>query len=156
MSTNSSIAIAHNDGTIQEIYCHFDGYLSNNGRILFDNYNSLDAAKSLIEQGACRSLEESIEECEFYSRDCGEDYESNEARTLTADEYTSQIMYSHYYCFVNGQWVYRSIDTNGTFVPLAKALFVKDLDKQSTLTGSAISPYDVEVSELKVESVEEL
>ena len=34
MSTRSNIAIKRKNGTVESIYCHWDGYLSYNGKIL--------------------------------------------------------------------------------------------------------------------------
>ena len=39
MGTRSSIAIKTEDG-IKAIYCHWDGYIDNNGRILKEHYQS--------------------------------------------------------------------------------------------------------------------
>lgn len=38
MGTRSSIGMEHPDGSITAIYCHWDGYLSHNGKILYENY----------------------------------------------------------------------------------------------------------------------
>ena len=38
MSTRSSIAIKHGD-RIKSIYCHSDGYLEYNGRVLLEHYS---------------------------------------------------------------------------------------------------------------------
>jgi hypothetical protein len=60
MSTGSFIAIKTND-SIKSIYCHYDGYLSYNGRILFNNYNTEGKVMALIELGDISCLHESIE-----------------------------------------------------------------------------------------------
>lgn len=38
MGTRSAIVLKREDGKYQGIYCHWDGYPSNNGKILFENY----------------------------------------------------------------------------------------------------------------------
>ena len=38
MSTRSSIGIKYKDGTIKDIYCHYDGYLEYNGQMLYYYY----------------------------------------------------------------------------------------------------------------------
>lgn len=43
MSTRSTIALELADGTVKQIYCHSDGYLSYNGCMLLDHYS--DPAK---------------------------------------------------------------------------------------------------------------
>jgi hypothetical protein len=56
MATRSTIAVLHKDGTVSQIYCHWDGYVSHNGRILQEHYNSLDLAEELVELGNLSSL----------------------------------------------------------------------------------------------------
>ena len=40
MATRSRIAIEKQDGTVDSIYCHWDVYLSHNGKILFNHYDN--------------------------------------------------------------------------------------------------------------------
>ena len=51
MSTRSDIIVQRADGKWHRIYCHSDGYLSHNGQILFDHYNSQAKAESLVQLG---------------------------------------------------------------------------------------------------------
>lgn len=60
MSTNSSISMLNDDGTVTSIYCHWDGYLSYNGRILYDHYNDKEKVKQLIALGSLSSLREHV------------------------------------------------------------------------------------------------
>jgi len=41
---------------IVSVYCHWDGYPSYNGKILLDNYNTLDKVKDLVSGGDMSSL----------------------------------------------------------------------------------------------------
>src|SRR5208283_2906384 len=61
MSTRSRIAIMNDDKTIKSVYCHSDGYLSWNGKILLQHYQDEDKIKALINLGDLSSLSESIE-----------------------------------------------------------------------------------------------
>jgi len=61
MATRSRIGIVNEDGTVSSIYCHWDGYPSNNGRILVENYTDRDKVKSLIELGAISSLNAEVD-----------------------------------------------------------------------------------------------
>lgn len=84
MSTRSIIGVQ--DGKlIKAIYCHWDGYVSHNGRILYESYG-LEKTHKLIALGDLSSLRENIEPtgahsfdkpqdgvCVFYGRDRGED-----------------------------------------------------------------------------------
>ena len=57
MSTRSTIAIELADGTVKQVYCHSDGYLSYNGRILFEHYSDPAKLEELIEQMPVRRKE---------------------------------------------------------------------------------------------------
>ena len=61
MSTRSNIVYDTGD-SVRAIYCHHDGYLDHNGRILFEHYNSEDKVEALIELGDFTSLKPTIEE----------------------------------------------------------------------------------------------
>ena len=51
MSTRSDVIVHRADGKWARIYCHWDGYLSHNGKILFKNYNSQKKAEKLTVEG---------------------------------------------------------------------------------------------------------
>jgi hypothetical protein len=83
MGTRSTIAIQNADGTVTGIYCHWDGYTSNNGRILQENYTDEAAVRELIALGDLSSLGETVGtktdfsnpadgQCVAYGRDRGE------------------------------------------------------------------------------------
>ena len=61
MSTRSEIAILNNDGTVTAIYCHWDGYVENNGIILSEHYKEIEKVKELIKNGDLSSLNKNIE-----------------------------------------------------------------------------------------------
>ncbi|HSI42018.1 MAG TPA: hypothetical protein VLA00_15860 [Xanthobacteraceae bacterium] len=56
MGTRSDIIVHRADGTWARIYCHWDGYLEHNGRILFDQYTSQDQAEALVALGSLSKL----------------------------------------------------------------------------------------------------
>jgi hypothetical protein len=56
MATRSRIAIEKEDGTVLSIYCHWDGYPSNNGMILQENYQDREKVEKLISLGDISSL----------------------------------------------------------------------------------------------------
>ncbi len=62
MSTRSRIAKLNPDGSIRVIYCHSDGYLSYNGRMLLDNYKDESKVDALLDLGDISSLAEEIGE----------------------------------------------------------------------------------------------
>jgi len=56
MATRSRIAIEDQTGKVRSIYCHWDGYLSNNGRILLQHYKTQEKVEALIALGSISSL----------------------------------------------------------------------------------------------------
>jgi hypothetical protein len=85
MGTRSDIIVQLGNGTWKRIYCHWDGYLAHNGRILFDHYTSQKQAEQLVAPGDMSSLEKDCSKpkghsfdkrvkgyCVYYGRDRGE------------------------------------------------------------------------------------
>lgn len=56
MATRSTIAIENLNGTIHQVYCHWDGYISNNGVILNKYYNTRELVEKLIMGASISSL----------------------------------------------------------------------------------------------------
>jgi hypothetical protein len=56
MATRSTIALEFADGTVQQVYCHSDGYLSFNGKILQKHYSDPFKLRELIDLGDMSSL----------------------------------------------------------------------------------------------------
>ncbi len=87
MATRSNIAMKTKEGKIVSVYCHWDGYVANNGRILLENYADISKIEALVALGSISSLGEAIGEQQdfddrstqkdnwtlFYSRDRGEE-----------------------------------------------------------------------------------
>jgi hypothetical protein len=87
MGTRSTIALEFADGSVGQVYCHWDGYLSNNGKILLQHYMDPFKLQKLIDLGDLSSLGSEVEPepyrfhtfdrpqedvCVFYGRDRGE------------------------------------------------------------------------------------
>ena len=60
MATRSTIAMEQPDGRVMQIYCHWDGYLDHNGRILLENYQDRAKVLALMLLGDISSLREDI------------------------------------------------------------------------------------------------
>ena len=60
MATRSTIALEFADGTVQQIYCHWDGYLEHNGKILQEHYSDPFKLRELIDLGDLSSLRPNI------------------------------------------------------------------------------------------------
>lgn len=56
MGTRSRIGYQLPDNSIVSVYCHYDGYLEGNGRILAEHYQDREAVKELIDGGSMSSL----------------------------------------------------------------------------------------------------
>lgn len=67
MATRSTIALEFADDTVQQVYCHWDGYLEHNGQILFDHYQDPFKLRDLIDLGDISSLAPSIEKPKGHS-----------------------------------------------------------------------------------------
>jgi hypothetical protein len=44
------------------MYCHYDGYLDHNGRILLEHYNSEEDARALVNNGYASALKPTVKE----------------------------------------------------------------------------------------------
>ena len=131
MATRSVIAKLDDRG-IQAIYCHNDGYLSNNGKILDQHYQNEVKVDNLIAQGDASSLKDTIEDTIFYHRDRGEDNKeavnlNNETKLLehAFESCDAEVVYM----FAYGSWyVYDNSnkigDSSYQFIELEEALYV--------------------------------
>lgn len=72
MATRSNICIKRKDGTIESIYCHWDGYLEGNGKVLLENYHDIDKINNLLDLGDISSLGDDVSSTVAYGRDKGE------------------------------------------------------------------------------------
>lgn len=76
MSTRSYIGIENKDGTIEYVYCHYDGYLSGVGSTLLENYIAEEEVRELIGGGDLSQLGGGVKQSTYYARDRGEDFPS--------------------------------------------------------------------------------
>ena len=51
MGTRSRIGIQLQDNSVLSVYCHYDGYPEFNGRVLRDNYDTVEKVRELIDGG---------------------------------------------------------------------------------------------------------
>jgi hypothetical protein len=107
MATRSRIGILREDGSIKSIYCHWDGYPNNNGKILIESYSDKEKVEKLLEKGDMSSLQDAIHRCEYYV-DRGE-------TDVSAGVYKSLEEYQ-YYIDQNNRWWYNHYGS--TFTPL--------------------------------------
>tara|TARA_R100001163_G_scaffold62959_1_gene54270 strand:- start:703 stop:1188 length:486 start_codon:yes stop_codon:yes gene_type:complete len=62
MSTRSNIVLLRENGSCSAVYCHYDGYLEHNGKMLLDNYSSTEDVRVLVAMGNIRSLKPTLDE----------------------------------------------------------------------------------------------
>lgn len=118
MATRSTIAVKHQDGTVSQIYCHYDGYLSCNGQLLAKHYNNQWAAELLVSGGDLSLLGERVTPdpnavhnfkvaqngvCVYYGRDRGET--GVEPKTYASiSEYFDEYSREEYNYLFNGEF----------------------------------------------------
>jgi hypothetical protein len=157
MGTRSRIGVMHGD-KVKSIYCHWDGYLDFNGRILQEHYDSAKA-NQLVALGDLSSLRPNIGEkhafsqfelpaneveafkaltedmCTFYGRDRGEKgVEFKVAQTFA--EFLGQAEgcgAEYYYIMRDGVWycgdTYESSPLSKKLTVLADALQAQPVDQ---------------------------
>ena len=157
MGTRSRIAVMH--GTVcKSIYCHWDGYLHFNGRILQESYDSAKA-NNLVALGDLSSLRANIGEkhafskfdlpteeveafetltenwCTFYGRDRGEKGTEHKVDHTFAEflERVDGCSGEYYYIMENGEWYFGSMNEDNPFykrlVLLSDALESETVDQ---------------------------
>ena len=157
MGTRSRIGVMH--GTVcKSVYCHWDGYLHFNGRILQESYDS-SKANQLMALGDLSSLRTTIGEkhkfspfdqqelsneefekqfgdmCTFYGRDRGEKGTEFEV-DHTFEQFLERVDGSgaeYYYIMENDQWYCGSMHEGSPFyqrlVLLSQALESETVDQ---------------------------
>jgi hypothetical protein len=73
MATRSRIAIQYENGPIESVYCHWDGYPQANGATLLEHYTDKNKVAALISLGSLSSLGQTPVSTVAYHRDRGED-----------------------------------------------------------------------------------
>lgn len=123
MSTRSTIGVQSKDGTIQAVYCHFDGYPAGVGAALLASHNNEEAARQLVALGdlRCVSLSRGVE---AYKDREGEEWEVIKPKALTGDpaliEFAAECNAAFVYLWRDGGWACAS--RRGAWKSLAKAV----------------------------------
>ena len=139
MGTRSTIALEYANGQVDQIYCHWDGYLDHNGVILDEHYSDPFKLQKLVELGDMSSLAPNIGtqhafddrregECTFYGRDRNEKGVGAK-RFKDFEDYKANHQYEEYEYIlrqVDGKavWFVSSYRTGG-YIELAQA-FAKE------------------------------
>jgi hypothetical protein len=117
MGTRSTIALEFADGTVQQVYCHWDGYLSGVGAELVSDYSDPFELRELIDGGDMSSIGSPY-------TDRGE--ELNVRKFKDYADYVKRGQdeeYDYILRNVNGvaTWFVRCYATDGKFVSFAEA-----------------------------------
>ena len=135
MSTRSHIGIWNEDGSLDVIYCHWDGYPSYNGALLLHHYQDPEKIRELIALGDISLLAESVKPAEgvvvAYGRERHEDgVDTKHFDTL--DEYKKlmrseggYIEYVYLYQASDRKWIWTPATDNIGLVEL------KDLTEEN-------------------------
>lgn len=97
MATRSTIAMEFPNGTVEQVYCHFDGYLDHNGRILAEHYTDPVKIAELIVLGDLSSLKENIGEQHPFSAFEIDDNDPNRAAKLARIAEAKELNWSKFY-----------------------------------------------------------
>jgi hypothetical protein len=124
MGTRSTIALEFADGTVEQVYCHWDGYLEHNGKILRDHYMNPFKVKKLVALGGFSSLSETVEgtaSTAYTQR--GEDICIGKYKDFNEYKHEAQFEeYDYILRQVNGKAVWFVSDHDGDFVELEQAI----------------------------------
>lgn len=134
MATRSNIIAKQTDGSYKMVYCHFDGYLDHNGRILLENYDTQEKIDQLLSHGNMSALKSSCEKPEghsyetpvpghtiYYGRDRGE--EDQQPTTYATKQDAENAANEEYaYLWDGEKWTVKSYFSRDEFVDLKEAV----------------------------------
>jgi hypothetical protein len=124
MGTRSTIALEFADGTVEQVYCHWDGYLEHNGKILAGHYINPFKLKKLLALGGFSSLETTVEgtAATAYTQR-GEEVSIGKYKDFNEYKHEAQFEeYDYILRQVNGKAVWFVSDHDGAFVELEQAI----------------------------------
>ena len=142
MATRSTIALEFADGTVEQVYCHWDGYLSNNGQILLKHYSDPFKLQRLIDLGAISSLGPEIGEKQdfdkrdtqndnwslIYARDRGEDLVKHKFKDFADYKANAQDEEYNYILRTDGKWY---VEFYGEFDGLLEQAIMDEQDRKA-------------------------
>jgi len=147
MATNSRIGKMLPDGTIKQIYCHWDGYVENGvGETLvehYDNEQDIDAllalgdlsilAPYLYPQGEHSFDKPEAHVCVSYSRDRKENSEDTCAKVVSMEEWMApfySVGADYFYLYNAGNWLVKDLSDDEGWVLAKKFLPAYILTKE--------------------------
>lgn len=127
MATRSYVAIKNFDNTFTNIYVHWDGYPSHNGRILWQHYRTEEALRELLSFGSRSILPTTPNNDNTYSDEPAETFENIEAWIRAADQQWAEYLY--YFDTADDTWYVIGNLDNETPEPLFDVLEL-DLEEE--------------------------
>jgi hypothetical protein len=131
MGTRSTIALEFADKSVEQVYCHWDGYLSNNGQILAQHYMDPFKVKELVALGGFSSLDPTVEGTAVTAyTQRGEDIRIE--KFVDFQDYLAHHQYEEYdYILrnINGKATWFVSDHDGAYVELTQAI----MDEQDSI-----------------------
>jgi hypothetical protein len=137
MSTRSDIIVQRRNGKFARVYCHWDGYLEHNGKLLHENYNTQQLVEKLVAPGDMSSLGTKCTKPRghtfdkpvngftvYYGRDRGERDTASRVFDSLAEAWPCEDTWTEFtYVWLDGQWWVGDADEGGQALkPLAEAL----------------------------------
>ena len=105
MATRSNIGIENENGRVNAIYCHWDGYPEYVGKILKENYSDRNKLQQLLELGDISVLKEDLNKVEAYYRDLCKTYYPP-VEHLNIDSVSRLVGYEYGYVLTKeGEWL---------------------------------------------------
>jgi hypothetical protein len=134
MGTRSTIALEFADASVSQVYCHWDGYLDHNGKLLQECYSDPFKLRDLLDLGDFSSLRETVEETAETCYTQTHNEEKNVRRYMNVDEYFAECQQEEYDYLLTERtgWLVRCYSTDGKWVTLEEA---KGLIEQMNTEG---------------------
>jgi hypothetical protein len=117
MATRSRIGIQKEDGSVDSVYCHWDGYPKHNGDILINHYKEREKVQKLINLGSLSILAPEVDAPEghnfenqvkgvtvAYHRDRGEPHQISH-HIAPENFFASDIEEYGYLYTLEGEWI---------------------------------------------------
>lgn len=145
MSTRSRIGILRKNGSIDSIFCHFDGYLDGVGEKLISYYNDLSSANKLINRGDIETLHEYADSDSFKIKKYGDgkithsffdddatnwdNYKpihSKNIDELLKKDIENLVQYIYLFNEQKDKWIWSNVNFDGEFRDLEKTFEITE------------------------------
>ena len=155
MATRSTIALEYANGQVDQVYCHWDGYLDHNGKLLLENYTDPFKVQQLMDLGDLSSLGPNVgdkhdfdspfkygtpeydadmnarrEVCTFYGRDRGEEGTERKRFADFAD-YKKEHQYEEYEYILRTDGIWYVCQYGKGYIPLTEAIAEEESQREA-------------------------